>query len=382
MNELLVIRRPEDLSIVAEAWDRLRKAQPRFFPDFQTVKFLLSDEQCEFRVLARTNGDQTTCLACFVFERVNKPYKLGERKLFSLPVQQVSLFGSAILGDLDDALFDEFLDIIQSAFNFDLISFGDILVEAPLYRAVHARRFGFIVSSPSRKGSSIRWLIKLPKSFDGYLAQLSSKQRVKVRRKVRRLEDELKSEFGVYHRLDQVERFLSDAETISRATYQWDLGDRVCNDELTRRLYNRRAASDHLRCYILYVSGKPCAFVAGELIDNKFHYEMSGYDPQYAKLSPGTVLLMRVLRDLIEHTRCEILDFGQGGDVQDYKSMFGNVSLACDDVELGRWSSPYSVAVLGLQEGLNVAKNIANWVLGSSRIRQRIKKAIRKYGDD
>jgi len=178
-----------------------------------------------------------------------------------------------------------------------------------------------------------------------------------------------------------VDTFLRDSESISRLTYQWNVGDRLFNDEATRRLYIQRATSGHLRCYSLYASGKPCAFLRGEFVGGVYHYETPGYDPQYSKLSPGLVLLMWAIRDLIEETSCKIFDFGGGGDAVGYKAKFGNTGLNCDDVELGRWSRPYSVAIMAIQEGLNVAKNLANWILGESKIRQRIKHAIRKYGD-
>ena len=381
MTELLVLSRPDDLTKVAEAWDRLRKDQPRFFPDFESAAFLLSDAHRDFRVLALKDGDQITCIACFIYGPVMKPYKFGERKLFSIRVHQVSLFGSAILGDLDDAIFDQFLDVIAVAFDFDLIAFGDIQLDSALHRAIHRRRAGLFVSHPSRD-RSIRWLINLPETFDEYLARLSAKLRQTVKRKMRKLEQELKWEFQVVQRLDQVETFLRDSETVSRLTYQWNVGDRLCNDAATRRAYIRRATSGHLRCYIAYASGKPSAFLQGEFIDSIYYYETPGYDPQYSKLSPGLVLLMWAIRDLIEETSCEIFDFGPGGNMVDYKSMFGNIALECDDVELGRWSRPYSVVIMMLQEGLNVAKNLAHRILGQSKFRQRIKKAIRKYGDN
>lgn len=380
MGELLVLSRAADLAKVAEAWDRLRKDQPRFFPDFHSVNFLLSDGKRDFRLLARKDGDHITSLACFVFGRVMKPYKVGERTLFSLPVQQVSLLGSAILGELDEALFDRFLEIVQAAFDFDLITFGEIEADSELQRAIYRRRPSLFVTSPAR-GGSIRWLVNLPETFDDYLAQLNSKLRQTVKRKMRKLEGEFKWEFRVISRVEQVEAFLRDAESVSRLTYQWNCGDRLCNDEVTRRLYVERANRGRLRSYIAYASGKPCAFLPGELIDDIFYYETPGYDPQYSKLSPGLVLLMWAVRDLIDQTDCKIFDFGPGGDATDYKSRFGNAAIDCNELELGRWSKPYAVAVMVLQEGLNMAKNVATRVLGQSKLRQQFKKAIRKYGE-
>ena len=198
---------------------------------------------------------------------------------------------------------------------------------------------------------------------------------------MRKLEHELKWEFRSIYRPEQIEEFLRDGEAISRLTYQWNVGDRLCDDEPTRRLYARRARRGHLRCYIAYNSRRPCAFLRGEFLDGMYYYETPGFDPHYSKLSPGLVLLMWAIRDLIEHTSCKIFDFGSGGDATGYKSKFGNRSFECNDVELGRWSRPYSITIMVLQEGLNLFKNLASASLGEGKFRQYIKRRIRIYGD-
>jgi Acetyltransferase (GNAT) domain len=92
------------------------------------------------------------------------------------------------------------------------------------------------------------------------------------------------------------------------------------------RLYIHRATNGRLRCYIVYASGTPCAYLRGEFIDDTYYYETPGFDPQYSKLSPGLVLLVWAIRDLIEQTSCKNFDFGHGGDTWGYKSKFGNTS--------------------------------------------------------
>lgn len=379
MTKLLVFSQLKDLGKVAEAWDRLRKEQRFFFPNFESVAFLLSERHKEFRVLATKDKDQITCLACFVSKLEKKSFTLGERKLFSLPIRKVTLIGSAILGQVDGDIFGQFLDIIQSSFDFELISLGCIPIESALHGAIKTRRSSLFVTSPSRK-RAIRWLIRLPDTFDEYLGQFGAKLRQTVRRKIRKLND-LNWKIEVIHRVEQVETFLRDAEAISRRTYQWNVGDRLCNDEQTVELYTRRATSGRLRCYIAYESGRPRAFLPGELLEQTFHYETPGYDPQYAKLSPGLVLLMWAIRDLVEHTNCKVFDFGPGGDDTGYKSKFGNLSVDCEEVELGSWRRPYAVGIMLIQEALNLGKNLADPILKRSKIRQRIKKGIRKYGD-
>ena len=129
MTELLVLSCADDLTKIADAWNRLRKEQRSFFPDFESLVSLLSDGDYDFRIFASKDDDQITSLACFVYRPAMKPFKIGERKLFTLAIKEVCLFGSAILGGIDNATFDQFLDIVEKTFDFNLISFGYIPVE-------------------------------------------------------------------------------------------------------------------------------------------------------------------------------------------------------------------------------------------------------------
>jgi len=58
--------------------------------------------------------------------------------------------------------------------------------------------------------------------------------------------------------------------------------------------------------------GQPCAFAYGEWSGRVYLYQIPGYDPKYAKKSPGTALMLGIIRDLIENTdaRFSILESG------------------------------------------------------------------------
>ncbi len=103
-----------------------------------------------------------------------------------------------------------------------------------------------------------------------------------------------------------------------------------------------------------------------------------GYDPESQKASPGIVILMWAIRDLIENTECKIFDFGSGGDESGYKSHYSNVLINCAPLELGRRSQPYSLLLVLLQEALSLAKNLVSATIGSETVRQRFKKLVRQ----
>jgi CelD/BcsL family acetyltransferase involved in cellulose biosynthesis len=108
-------------------------------------------------------------------------------------------------------------------------------------------------------------------------------------------------------------------------------------------------------------------------------WETSGYDPRYEKDSPGTSLMLWMIRDLIENTDCRVFDFGMGGNYG-YKARFGNTSLTCDWIQIGQWRRPYSVLLIMLDRTLNGTKNLIAVLVGSnSDLMKKLKRATRRY---
>jgi hypothetical protein len=177
---------------------------------------------------------------------------------------------------------------------------------------------------------------------------------------------------------EEVEYFLRDAEKISRLTYHWDF-DGLHNDETTRNNFITLAKSGNLRCYITYIACKPCAFGWGELTYRRFNFRQTGYDPDFQQLSPGTALIMRMIRDLIENTDCEVFDFLWGGR-DGYKSRFANASFPCASVQVGMLSRPYSLLIGALDVMLNLVKNLMALVIERGPLKGLSRKLRRQKG--
>ena len=119
----------------------------------------------------------------------------------------------------------------------------------------------------------------------------------------------------------------------------------------------------------------------GRLAGGTYDFETAGFDPAFAKASPGAVLLLFAVRDLIEGGRCTTFDFGQGGDVVGYKARFGNESHVCASLQLGPKGNVYTRVLFALQSLLFATLNFANRLLGQGKLRARVKMSLRKYGD-
>ena len=167
-------------------------------------------------------------------------------------------------------------------------------------------------------------VLRLPESWDAYLAMLSGKDRHELRRKMRKLEaelpdvrvrsviggpgwDEALGQFLQLHRLSRT----------GKAKFMDETMERFFRDAL-----GALAAESWARLWFLDSAGVPvAAFICTEYGSSVGLYN-SGFDPVHARLAPGIVLLGHVIRDAIER-RVPVFDFLRGEEP--YKYAFGPV---------------------------------------------------------
>jgi CelD/BcsL family acetyltransferase involved in cellulose biosynthesis len=163
-------------------------------------------------------------------------------------------------------------------------------------------------------------------TFEEYLAKFSSKSRATLRAKARKFPD-----WRSYSSPDEMADFHRIARAISERTYQEKLHDAglpasaAFLDE-ARRL----AAEDRVRAYLLFHEGRAVAYLYCPVHDGVLVYEYLGYDPEFAKLSPGTALQYLALEKLFAEGRYRLFDFTQGEG--SHKEYFSNGSVFCADI--------------------------------------------------
>jgi CelD/BcsL family acetyltransferase involved in cellulose biosynthesis len=168
------------------------------------------------------------------------------------------------------------------------------------------------------KGVQERWKIEFPQTPGDYWGKFSAKTRNTFRRKQKKIGS---SRLVRISRPDQVAEFLEAAHAISKQTWQSEkLGLRIQNSDTELRYFTELASREWLRSYLLYVDDQPVAFLIGTQHNGCFMYEEVGYDRTFADRSPGQVLLLNVLEDLVRDNPPRVFDFG-GGDA-DYKQLF------------------------------------------------------------
>jgi hypothetical protein len=179
-----------------------------------------------------------------------------------------------------------------------------------------------------------RYFTDMQGSFQDYLAKFSAKTRSTLQRKVRGFTSQSGGRLDVrtYHQAECLPEFRRLGREISAKTYQEKLYDAGLPD--TDDYWNettRLAALDRVRAYALFSNGQPAAYLICPVTeDGTLIYEHLGYDPAFAKASPGTVLQFVVFEQLFAEARFRMFDFTEGEG--SHKELFSTGSVRCGDI--------------------------------------------------
>lgn len=249
-------------------------------------------------------------------------FTLGSRRLLSVP-RRLSTWGFT----LEDVLAGTLPPLPPQARD------GVRVLSAPTQRLaeVSARYPGFLAGG---RQDYRRHYIDMAPGFDAYMAQFSGKTRSTLRRKARKLADDLGGYTVTAHRTPaEIEAFLAAALPLSARTYQARLLDAGLPDTpAARQAMLEAAEADRMRAFLLHAGGRAIAYLSLPVAGEALVYAHLGYDPDFARLSPGTVLQMDALERLFAENRFRWFDFTEGEGA--HKAMFGTHSAACTSLVL------------------------------------------------
>ncbi|MEM6857488.1 MAG: GNAT family N-acetyltransferase [Pseudomonadota bacterium] len=245
---------------------------------------------------------------------------IGSRRLLSVPRRLATWSFS-----LEQALSGDPADTPPPQAGPD--GFRVLSAPLPLIPAITAQFPGHLIGA---RQDYPRHYIAMSGSFTDYMARFSGKTRSTLRRKARKLESEVGPRLAIteHRTLAEVERFLERAAPLSAMTYQARLLDAgLPDDPAARRTMLTLAEADRIRCFLLEASEGPIAYLALPVHGSTLVYAHLGYDPQWARLSPGTVLQMHALERLFAEQRFTHFDFTEGDGA--HKAMFGTDQIEC-----------------------------------------------------
>jgi CelD/BcsL family acetyltransferase involved in cellulose biosynthesis len=243
------------------------------------------------------------------------------------------------------------------------ISLGDGLRGAPpvlpslppeadgyLIRALPAALLGLLTAArpdlrPFVRQRYQRSYASLESSFDAYLASFSGKSRSTLKRKLRKLVERSGGTLDIRacRTPEDVDAFHRDARAVSAKSYQERLlAAGLPDGEEARAEMRDRAGRNAMRGWLLFVDGAPISYLYAPAEGNTLIYAYLGYDPAFSDLSPGTVLQIEAMRDLMEEGRFRLFDFTEGEG--QHKRQFGTAALECVDLLLLR-PTPANLAI-------------------------------------
>jgi len=207
-----------------------------------------------------------------------------------------------------------------------------------------------------------RYFIEIAGTFDEYFSRFSAKSRSTLSRKIRRFAAKSGGEIDLreYKSPQEMGEFYRLAREVSAETYQelmFDMG--IPTGEAFQRGMVAAAEHDNVRGYLLFLHGKPIAYLYCPVRDGVLLYQYVGHLRQFSDLSPGTVLLLLTLERLHQEGKFSLFDFTEGGQPGrgGHKEFFATRSRRCANVYYLRRSLSNLLLV--------VAHTLTDWLSGS-----------------
>lgn len=220
-----------------------------------------------------------------------------------------------------------------------------------------------------------RSFVDLSIGADRWFGGLSANSRQALKRKVKRLaaESGRRIEVRRFRTPDEIAAFHPVARALSARTYQERLLGAGLPDDLGA--LQRLAAADAVRAWLLYLRGRPIAYLCCTADDDTLLYAHVGHDPDAAGLSPGAVLQLEALRDLFDD-RFAWFDFTEGEG--QHKRQMASGGIACVDLLLLRptlANRAMLAALGGFDGGVALAKRIVRRT-GAGGLVRRLRRGI------
>jgi CelD/BcsL family acetyltransferase involved in cellulose biosynthesis len=147
--------------------------------------------------------------------------------------------------------------------------------------------------------------VELGGDFEAYEAGLARKQRKELRRMRRRLEDEGSVTFEFADGSDRLDELLAEGYEIEGSGWKDERGTAIKDVPEAQRFYTeiaRWAASQGwLRLAFLRLEGRPLAFDFCLEAGGAFYALKGGYDVEYRRFGPGSLLTVESLRRCFEN---------------------------------------------------------------------------------
>lgn len=154
-----------------------------------------------------------------------------------------------------------------------------------------------------KKNRKILRSITLSGDFETFLAGRDKKVRHELRRKTKKLQEAGIINLRCFKKEDDVNEVFGIINDIEKNSWKFKHGTAVISSEnetsFYRDVYKIFANKSSARAYVLEYNRVPLAYVIGVVFDKTFYALKTSYKESYKKLSPGTVLFVRVIENIV-----------------------------------------------------------------------------------
>jgi hypothetical protein len=299
-------------------------------------------------------------------------FRLGELTLFS---RKIILFvQSYLLNDNREDISIPLYNSVQATFPIDGLLIRSKKVKEAFPKL--SRERGWIQFVPR---TYRRYYIDLSGTFESYVQKFSKKSLATIKRKVNRFKDYSGGEikWQVYRNPEEMDEFYEFARLVSKNTYQERLLDAgLPESQNFKSKMISLAQQNQVRGFLLFDQKKPVAYLYCPAQKGHMLYEYLGYDPQYLKWSPGTILQWLALEKIFSEKNFLLFDFTEGES--EHKRFFANGSVLCSDLYLfpPRFSYLFFICCY---IGMDKASVFFGSLLDRMNLKKIVKKFVRKY---
>jgi hypothetical protein len=211
--------------------------------------------------------------------------------------------------------------------------------------------------------------------FEDYLKKFNAKQRYNLTRETRKFAELSggRIDCRTFRSPDELREFYRHASHISANSWKEEIGGRGFSGSIPESETLALAETGRARGYVLFHDQRPVAFVFCQANCEHLIYKYIGYHREYARWSPGTVLLCLILKRLFAEHDFEYLDLGEG--TLGYKSFFSSCSVRCVRVIYFR-RTLRNVAILSAHHALCVISVAAGKLLARIGLKRAIKRTV------
>jgi CelD/BcsL family acetyltransferase involved in cellulose biosynthesis len=146
--------------------------------------------------------------------------------------------------------------------------------------------------------------LELSGPWEDYEKSLSANFRQSLRRKKRRLEDEGSVSIETQDGRDDLDAALDEGFSVESSQWKAEEGTAIASDARVQSFYTAvarwAAERDWLRLVFLRLDGAPVAFRFDLVADGGYYHLKGGYDPAYARFSPGLILQHETVREAFD----------------------------------------------------------------------------------